>query len=970
MSFFISQWCVKVFVGCVQTFVTFLCFNIIFFSSALHAQGLKRPIPTLPLTRHFDSRTYQGGIQNWDIRQSNNGLLYVANNFGLLEFDGSQWKRYDVIQSTKLRALHTSLDGRIYVGGSKTFGYFHPDSSGLSFHKVDIPASFGTDEIWNLFPTDQGLLISGLNSLLIWSSDTLRKVNLSGVVPGLAQQVDGRIFVNGTSGGIYEWIKGSLQKIQGSEIFKGDLNGVLSDDRGTIFFLSDEGRCFRWNGTFLPFTTPLDGFLSQALINVSLKLSNNQFVIGTQNDGLVITNQQFEPVKYLTRGRGLNNRSVLSLHEDPFNNLWVGLNNGLTLVELGYPLTLINEEMGLEGTGYAALPLGRKLYLGTSNGLFINEEDLELTDGEYRQLFRLLPKSQGVVNNLSKINNEVILSHHSGAYTVQDDRLQPFFDHTGTWKFMRLHKTDELIGGTYQGFYRFGKKNGFWELEEPLEEPSESARIFEFENDSTLWMTHGYKGVYRIVADPGWRQVQSVHHYGGEDGFPSDLLINVYKIDGALLFTSEKGLFTYDEAKGKFVPHTFLNNLLGPAHISKLATDARGNIYFIQDGQIGFLKKTSIGRYKLKRNTFRRVNHLLSDNLENIAIIDDQNVLFGAKEGFIHYNPLTDLSPKQHMTVLIRSMETESNQKHRVLHANFFQNVSFTELNSIRFNFSSPYFDGLDDIAFAYRLVPFEAGWSEWTGVNFKEYTNLAPGAYTFEVKARNMYGQESDIQTATFTVVPKWYESQLAYALYTVAGFMIFGLIVFGQQQKHKKEKAELTLETAQQIKSKEIQIDEVAKKSSETIEKLKNERLEMEVAHKNSELAAVTMQLLTNKEFMVAVRKKIEEALHKGTEDRDLEKVLKSIDNNLKQEDWWEQFSYHFDQVHEHFLHRLQEEVKLTPQEIKLSAFLRLNMTTKDIAQLMNISVRGVELARYRFRKKLNIDRETNLVDYLSRF
>ncbi len=83
------------------------------------------------------------------------------------------------------------------------------------------------------------------------------------------------------------------------------------------------------------------------------------------------------------------------------------------------------------------------------------------------------------------------------------------------------------------------------------------------------------------------------------------------------------------------------------------------------------------------------------------------------------------------------------------------------------------------------------------------------------------------------------------------------------------------------------------------------------------------------------------------------------------------WEQFTQHFDQVHGDFLARIKESYPdITPQETKLAAYLRMNLTTKNIAQLINISVRGVEIGRYRLRKKLNLNREVNLTSFLMDF
>ncbi|RYY00234.1 MAG: hypothetical protein EOO53_22325 [Gammaproteobacteria bacterium] len=80
------------------------------------------------------------------------------------------------------------------------------------------------------------------------------------------------------------------------------------------------------------------------------------------------------------------------------------------------------------------------------------------------------------------------------------------------------------------------------------------------------------------------------------------------------------------------------------------------------------------------------------------------------------------------------------------------------------------------------------------------------------------------------------------------------------------------------------------------------------------------------------------------------------------------WEHFAHHFDKVHTDFLVVLKSRYpNLTPGELKLCAYLRMNLSNKEIAQLVNISTRGVEIARYRLRKKLGLSKETNLFDFL---
>ena len=134
---------------------------------------------------------------------------------------------------------------------------------------------------------------------------------------------------------------------------------------------------------------------------------------------------------------------------------------------------------------------------------------------------------------------------------------------------------------------------------------------------------------------------------------------------------------------------------------------------------------------------------------------------------------------------------------------------------------------------------------------------------------------------------------------------------------------------------------------------------------------LAASTMNLVVKNEFMETIKEEIRQA--KATDivqdkQRALERIIKEIDTTLKVQEDWKQFEHHFDRIHGDFLKRLTTEfADLTPGEQKLCAFLRLNMDTKEIANLMTISPRGVEIARYRLRKKFKLETHQNLAKFI---
>lgn len=942
-------------------------FFVKFLMLSLNGQEIHKneaPLISIPLITTYTPSDYYAGIQNWSIDQDTSGYMYFANNYGLLEFDGATWNNYPIAGNTKTRSLliddHTN---RIYIGGQKQLGYFAHSEQGLDYQSLVhlMPETIAFDEVWDLVSLDNRIYANINGTIIQIENDSIQRIPLVSNVDFITKIEDE--LIAGSTNGIYlKKGKGDFDLLPG---IKGDeYRGAIKKDQGDYLIFTYDGHIVKYNNEeVIKLKTSIDQFLSESKINRVLQLSNGKIVIATQNNGLVILDKNLEPEIHLTKNKGLNHRTVISLYEDDFNNLWVGLNNGICIIELGSPFSMINENVGLEGTGYAAVMHENDIYLGTSSGLFkpLTKKNFETNHG-----YDLVEGSEGLVNNVSIIDNQIILSHHEGAYSLNREGISQFYDETGAWEFKQL-PSEKLIGGTYEGFVLFNNKGSITSPKK-LEGLPESSRVFEFINDSSLWMTHGYKGAYKVTLKND--SIHRVEHYGFEDGFPSDILISVYRIEDDLIFTAESGIYQYNDSSDRFEPHPFLYERFTGRHVSKIKEAGDHNIYYIAGGNVGVLKKKAIGIYQAEEKQFRKINSFISDDLENINIINDDNILIGAKEGFILYKPSLDGPIRERFSTYLKnvSITTYDDQTFNIS-GQFFNNNAVERTKKIRLSYSSPFYDGLKDIQYSYRLKPYEDKWSNWSPTNWKEYTNLPPRKYEFEIKSMNVYGNESSIASYTFTIKPRWYESNIAYGVYIVTVLLIFSTVIVIRERKHKEEKLFINQSKEEVIRSKEREISEFSEKTSQEIAALRNENLKKEIDHKNSQLASVTMHLLSKNEFVMSIRKKLD-ALHVKDNQDSLQKIVKSIDKNIDEDDAWDTFVYHFDQVHGDFLKKIRKQINLTPQETKLCAYLKMNMSTKDIANLMNITVRGVELARYRLRKKLGINREVNLTNYLDNF
>jgi len=943
-------------------FILAFLMNFIGLTNGINQNDGSSVLRDIPLRNHFTSSDYNGGIQSWCFDQDSSGILYIANNYGLLEFDGNRWTLFDVPFCTKVRAVKVDNKNRIFVGGQGQIGYFTMSDKGLVFSSLleKLPADMrNIAETWKILEQDGKVYFNTESQLFVLDGESLKVLSL----PGYLRQISStgnRFLAQFANMGLFELVNENFISIPETANLP-DLISILPH-AGDYYYFSYLGDVFKHDDSGVH---PVEFPFTLGTINDVIKLRSGDYAIGTQNNGLYLLNSDLSFKLHLTKNEGLSDRTIKSLYEDHFNNLWVALNNGIDYLQLSLPFSLINEEVGLEGTGYAACMHDGKVYLGTNNGLFVQKKT---GSGSFNSQYEIVQGSEGQTYNFSSVEGDLILNHDKGAFLIEDFDLTQFHD-MGSWKFVETPLPGLIFGGDYQGMAFFRKINGKWTKVRGIDGFVESSRMIEFENDSILWMTHGSKGAYRLIFDKDMNLKGNIEHFGKEEGFPSNLNINVYPLIEKLVFTAESGIYNYNHASNSFITNSFFNKWMGTNHVSEIVSNGSNKIYYIQDQMMGIITQETFGTYVKETGLFKHINQLLNDDLPNISILDDQNVLIGAKEGFIRYEPRSDFLMNRNFYVLLKSVEIGTSVDSSVIYnPSFIVDKEIVRNQSIKFQYTAPYFDGFEATKYSYRLIPFDDNWSEWLPASEKEYPYLPSGDYTFEVKALNVYDLESSVSSFSFNVSKPWYLSNWAIFIYFISGVILVLLILLIQRRKFRTEKSMINKDKEEALKSKNEEINQISEDSKKEIDRLLNEKLRTEIDLKNDRLTTITMLFMNKNEFIQDVRKRIETYLNQGGSKQELKRLIKTIDENLSDNDSWDQFAYHFDQVHGDYLKKLSDSnVKLSPREIKLAAFLRMNMSSKEISNLLNITPRSVELARYRLRKKLKLDRDQNLVEYL---
>jgi DNA-binding CsgD family transcriptional regulator len=956
--------------------ISFILALIIIPIQLCFSQLSQHQLPRIPLIHNFNSDEYHGGVQNWDITQDKRGILYVANNFGVMEFDGTDWELLSIKAGTRVLSILIDEDNTIYIGGQNQLGYLKSDKKGNFKYTslIDlIPESERyLENVWKVYRHDKYILFNTNKYTYFYDGEKMLSKEMDAKGKNIFQVGSQLISYKSESGLLY-WNGKDFEVLsKNPDLLNRNIIEILPHYNGGFLIFLTNGQILTFkDGMVSNWKNEMTSFFEESLINTACILDNNNIAIGTQNSGLVILRPDGSLEMEISKSKGLNSNTIYAVYQDQFKNIWLGLSNGLSSIDYGSPFALIDDRLGLPGTGYTACLSNGSVYLGTNNGLFVSSTISPLQKKSAIK-YQIVDNSAGQVYSIAKYGNNLLMGHHQGAFRIDRTHAQNLYSKNGAWRFIFTPDGKGMLAGTYEGFVHFDRQLANAQL---IDNFNESSRLFYFENDSILWMSHGFKGVYRLKFNPDYTKILKSDFYGMEKGFPSNILISVFEINNQLVFAAEHGIYSYNTSSDRFEPYAKLQDVLGSEkYVSFMCANHLGDVYYIRQNKFGQLKRNNFSQYELEEKTFNPINkYILSDDLENISIIDHENILIGAKEGFIHYNPTISKPKNEEFTTLIREIKVTYDSTITVYAGAELDTIMSAPLDpnlkSIRFRYAAPYLDGFSDLEYQYFLVGFDKDWSTPSRANAKEYTNLPYGEYTFKARSRNIYGDLSKIATYKFKINRPWYLTKLAIGAYILTTLLLFMTAMLWLDTKHKYDKKKMVINQKREIFQKELEIESVSKESEEEISKLKNEKLKVEIEYKTKELAASTMHILNKNEVMLDIKSKLESlSKNPNPKNDEIKKIVKNIDRNISEDKDWDQFTIHFDQVHDDFFKKLKDKFPLlTPQEIKMAAYLRMNLTSKEIAQLLNISVRGVEISRYRLRKKLTMDRETNLVTFL---
>jgi ligand-binding sensor domain-containing protein len=954
----------------------FLSILILFVFATTYSQV---KIQGTPFIKNYSSVDYKWHPNNYAVVQDSRGVMYFGNAYGILEFDGNTWNQIPLPQGKSAISLTKDGSGRIYVGSVSEVGFLQPDVSGrmayTSITKLVPTEDRNFEEVWKAYYINNRVIFVSLSTILIYHNNTFRIIKTSDrtMVFDFSGELNGYLYIRESGRGLLRLENETLKIVTGGEYFADKMiYSIFFDNTKKLKTVYALGLAVFDGNVFRPVDAPLYGLIKEYPGSAGIQLSSTLYAIGTIKKGLMLTDEKGQTVQWLNRHNGLLSDCITGLYVDEEDNLWVATDNGISYIHVSSAFTSITENSGIQGMGYAAYVHRQKLYVGTSQGLFVKDwHHANETNGKTSP-FTAVKNAEEQVWYINEVDGTLLCGTTRGLAVIQSNEavyLNPG-TYTGGWIFRTFHNNSKLLLGTYYGLELYEKSGSTWIFKNKIKGFHESSRALEIDDDNTIWVCHGNNGLFQITLNEKLDSALYVKNIAVLEGLPLDYFNDLVKIENEIVFASDQCLHTYNKVTQTLEKHETLNKVIGTDNvISKINFQNNGSISLVNKNIIEVLEKKGKDKYVKHTSQFRKLKGNLIGSFEFFWRYDDQNCFIGTQDGFVHFNSLVTKENRP-FNIAIRKVESINHKDSLVFAGAPVRCDSTTTLpnicskdvripysqNALRITYSALYYEDQRENLYQHYLERAGSetnGWTGWTTASYKEYTNLTEGDYIFHVRAKNIYDKISHEATYAFTVLPPWYRTQSAYVGYGIFAVLLLWGIVKLVMLRVRKERRRVETE-----KQKEIIV-------------LKNEKLEAEVRYKNDELANLATNLSQKTEFLTQLKNElvsINKEVNQGNNVLQLSQLIKSIEKGIDFGDSWDHFQTNFDAVHHNFLHKIRERFPaLKSTDLLLCAYIKMNKSNKEMSSLLNISEAAVKKRRFRLREKLKLEDDITLTEFL---
>lgn len=880
-------------------FLFFVFFTILVFSQSAKEYGS-------PLIQNYTDNDYgTESPQNWAIVQNNKGIMYFGNTEGVLEYDGKKWRLIKTTNNSIPWSLAIDSKGTIYVGAVDEFGYLAPNTQGKPVY-VSLCSKLKESELHcgdvrDICIVGTTIYFIGRNNIYAYKDSVVNIIktdfaNMRGF------SVNNELFIWHRESGIYTLNNNKLELIPFSNAFKTNFKEcvilpfcnmtLLIGTRENGFSLFDLERARKFDNNskqkvIIPFKTEADKYINTNRLITGCRINKEQFAFGTLSGGIVIIDRVGELLQVINKNRGLASNGIYCMYQDKSNNLWAGLVNGISKIEINSPISKFDESNGFDGLVLAVQFFKGRTYIGTTSGVYyLPEYNMQTSYDKFT--FMRIRNTETSCWDFKIINDRLITSGPLGMVEIKDT-IAIIINEIGqiiSFSQSRLFP-ERIFAGLRNGLVSvpFSKKGNQINNTEKYKYDGINSAVWRPMEDMNgdIWFSDKYNGVYQIhFLDPNDFKKYTIIKYDTSDGLPKMDYNYPFLINNEIFAGTQKGI--YKAVKGKNKPFAFIQeNTFGKyfnekkLDVKQIACDELGKIW-IKSDKIGmcYLTKDKGDKYTLVDQPFRGTGYIFK------FFITDRFVWMCTNHGVYKYDSLVAKKYDIPFNVLIRKVASE---KDTVFYwgAGTLPHTMLATLslpykdNSLYFEFSAPFYENERKTEFCYFLEGFDKIYSKWTKETKKEYTNLREGNYVFHVKARNIYGAESTEEAFSFTISPPWYRTFLAYFFY--ATFFIFILYLAIKLNSKRLTEKNIKLENLVKERTSEVeQQKEELQTQAEHLEVSNRELEKLSIVARETDNAIIIMDSEGNFEW-------INESLKRIYGYSSFEQFLKEDGRNLKE-------------------------------------------------------------------------------------
>ncbi len=910
------------------------------FLFCLNASGQHTPMIT-----NYKASDYKAHNQNWSLTQCSNRMMFSANTYGLLSFDGNSWK-LNKLKSNKLLRSVFAKGKRIYSGAFEEIGYWEENECGkMQFtdltSKIDVNW-LKNEEFWHITANEKYVFFQSFSVLLAYDGQKFRRIPVQGSIMFL-QFIQGKGYFQALEHGIFvldnklntRFLKNSgffRNKIISGILPYQETNSLLITTHSDGIFIYNDGKITEWRAD-------LNKYFQASQINKALVTHDQQIVLGTIRDGVLIFDKSRELQYHINTSNGIQNNTILALIEDQDKNIWIGLDKGISMIDMSQEFLQFRDISGQIGSVYTIAELDSVLYLGTNQGVYFHDMKRGVSTGS-QLAFTLVEGSQGQVWQLLPLKNQLFCGHNEGSFLISNQKAIKISPVTGGWynEFDSIKDGEKiLLQGNYTGLCVFSYAGESIRFLHKVNGYSQPVKKF-IADGQYLWVCNQNSGVKRLKLDENYKNVLEVISYDKKRGLSQKNNLDLVRFNDQIMVWDGETHFHYDQKKDIFVEDSSMRIYEKGFIIRSL--DNKNWLRIYQDKAVRMFGQQEMEQIPL---IFNRDYHnaVVLNTFQFAYCMDDGYIIQNRQERAMSKNSVQD-------SIQIRLHGKEG--KCFLVIPGRHTKIPYSD-NDVTVVFRD--LDFRPGKTYRYRILPTSATWKLIDNNSKLELSNLRAGKYNLEIRRSDgTYGK------INFEILPPWYLSHFTIFMYIImAGAGIY-LVNRYYTKKLKQTKAKMLSEQARLIKEHTMEIE--------------NQRLVSENLYKNKELANVTMHLIQKNEILSEIKGELTQLKYQADQkhlSREIQSILKQINQNLTLEEDKRLFDTSFDEVHETFLKTLKSKFpSLSQDDLKLAAFLRMNLTSKEIAPLFNISIRGMENKRYRLRKKLRLESDVNLTDYFN--